>query len=195
LVLSLSSTSNEPNEFLLEGLSDELPELLELGCSGALTAKVKSVPTLTHLMMDLAVRGSITLDCGRCLDKLTGTFAVKLKLLVEKKDAQGLEWEEDEGLAIEEYLVKIGPDIQEIPLEHLIAEQIILNYNLNPLPSLDEKDRCIQCNRQAYVAEAARRDKDKVDPRWEKLQALKKPELDKPEKENPGQSKPKPKGP
>jgi uncharacterized metal-binding protein YceD (DUF177 family) len=155
--------------------------LVELGCSGELTAKVKCVPTLTHLMMDLAVRGSITLDCGRCLDKLTGTFAVKLRLLVEKKDAQGLEWEEDEGLAIEEYLVKIGPDVQEIPLEHLIAEQIILNYNLNPLPSLDEKDRCIQCNRQAFQAEAVRRDKDKVDPRWEKLQALKKPEQDKPE--------------
>ncbi|MDB5105372.1 MAG: Large ribosomal subunit accumulation protein YceD [Fibrobacteres bacterium] len=142
-------------------------------------------------MMDLAVRGSITLDCGRCLDKLTGAFAVKLRLLVEKKDSQGLEWEEDEGLGIEEYLVKIGPDIQEIPLEHLIAEQIILNYNLNPLPSLDEKDRCIQCNRQAFQAEAVRRDKDKVDPRWQKLQALKKPELDKPDADKPDQAKPK----
>jgi uncharacterized metal-binding protein YceD (DUF177 family) len=154
--------------------------LLELGCSGELTAKVKFVPTLTHQLMDLSVRGSITLDCGRCLDKLTGVFVVKLRLLVEKKDSQGLEWQEDEGLGVEEYMVKIGPDIQDIPLEHLIAEQIILNYNLNPLPSLDEKDRCIQCNRQAYTAEAVRRDKEKVDPRWEKLQALKKPEQEPP---------------
>lgn len=129
-------------------------------------------------MMDMVVKGSITLDCGRCLDKLTGAFMVKLRLLVEKKDSQGLEWEEDEGLGIEEYMVKVGPDILDIPLEHLIAEQIILNYNLNPLPSLDEKDRCIQCSRQAFQAEAVR--KDRVDPRWEKLQALKKPEQDKP---------------
>lgn len=131
--------------------------------------------------MDLSVRGSITLDCGRCLDKLTGEFVVKLRLLVEKKEDQGLEWEEDEGLGVEEYLVKIGPDVQEIPLEHLIAEQIILNYNLNPLPTLDEKDRCIQCGRQAFQAEAVRKDRDRVDPRWEKLQAFKKPESDPPE--------------
>lgn len=141
-------------------------------------AAVKSVPTLTHLLMDIKVRGSITLDCGRCLDKLTGAFQVKLRVLVEKRDQQGLEWDENDDLGIEEYLVKIGPDIQEIPLEHLIAEQIILNYNLNPLPSLDEKDRCIQCGRQAFQAEAVR--KDRVDPRWEKLQSLKKPEQDPP---------------
>jgi uncharacterized protein len=122
----------------------------------------------------MTIRGSITLDCGRCLDKLTGAFQVKVRILIEKKDKQGLEWDETDDLGIEEYLVRIGPDVQEIPLEHMIAEQIILNYNMNPLPSLDEKDRCIQCGRQAFQAEAAR--KDKMDPRWEKLQQLKKPE-------------------
>jgi uncharacterized protein len=121
----------------------------------------------------MTIRGSITLDCGRCLDKLTGAFQVKVRILIEKKEKQGLEWDENDDLGIEEYLVRIGPDVQEIPLEHMIAEQIILNYNLNPLPSLDEKDRCIQCGRQAFQAEAAR--KDKMDPRWEKLQQLKKP--------------------
>lgn len=112
------------------------------------------------------------------MDKLTGAFQVKLRILVEKREEQGLEWEESDALGIEEYLVKIGPDVQEIPLEHLIAEQIILNYNLNPLPSLDEKDRCIQCGRQAFQAEAVK--KDRVDPRWEKLQTLKKPEQEPP---------------
>jgi uncharacterized protein len=131
------------------------------------------VPTLTHHLVDMTIRGSITLDCGRCLDKLTGAFQVKVRILIEKKEKQGLEWDENDDLGIEEYLVRIGPDVQEIPLEHMIAEQIILNYNLNPLPSLDEKDRCIQCGRQAFQAEAAR--KDKMDPRWEKLQQLKKP--------------------
>jgi uncharacterized protein len=178
LIVSLSMTGSEPSEFTLEGLSEDLPELFDLGCSGPLSATVKATPTLTHLMMEMSVRGSITLDCGRCLDKLTGAFQVKLRILVEKRDEQGLEWEESEALGVEEYLVKLGPDVQEIPLEHLIAEQLILNYNLNPLPSLDEKDRCIQCGRQAFQAEAVK--KNRVDPRWEKLQSLKKPEQDPP---------------
>jgi uncharacterized protein len=129
----------------------------------------------------MTMRGSITLDCGRCLDKLTGAFQVKVRILIEKKDKQGLEWDETDDLGIEEYLVRIGPDVQEIPLEHVIAEQIILNYNMNPLPSLDEKDRCIQCGRQAFQAEAVR--KTKMDPRWEKLQQLKQPEQNPPKGE------------
>ncbi len=175
MVLSLNSIGKEATDFLIQGLSEDLPELVELGCGGEITAQAKAIPTLTHLLVELVVRGTISLDCGRCLDKLTGEYRVKLRLLVEKKEDQGLEWDENNDLGIEEYLVKIGPDIQEIPLEHLIAEQIILNYNLNPLPTLDEKDKCIQCGRQKFQAEAVRKDKNKIDPRWEKLQALKKP--------------------
>ena len=96
-----------------------------------------------------------------------------MRLLVEKKDSQGLKWEENEDLGVEEYLVQVGPDILDIPLEHPIAEQIILNYNLNPLPSLDDKNKCIQCGRQAFQAEAVKKDKDRIDPRWAKLQDLK----------------------
>lgn len=66
----------------------------------------------------------------------------------------------------------MGPDVTDVPLEHLIAEQIILNYNLNPLPSLDEKNRCLQCGRTAFIPGPEVR-KDRVDPRWEKLQGLK----------------------
>jgi uncharacterized metal-binding protein YceD (DUF177 family) len=80
---------------------------------------------------------------------------------------------EDDGLGVDEYLVRMGPDMLDIPLEHVIAEQIILNYNLNPLPTLDDKDKCIQCGRQAFKVEAPARNKDRVDPRWEKLQDLK----------------------
>lgn len=120
----------------------------------------------------MVVRGTISLDCGRCLEKLTGAFEVKIRLLVEKKESQGLEWVEDEGIGVDEYLAKVGPDVLDIPLEHLVAEQIILNYNLNPLPTLDDKDKCIQCGRQAFRADPPTR-KDRVDPRWEKLKELK----------------------
>jgi len=160
-----------PTEFTLQARSEDFPELLELGCGGELTAKVKSIPTVTSHLMEMVIRGSITLDCGRCLDKLTGAFQVKIRLLVEKKETQGLTWEENEDLGVEEYLVTVGPDILDIPLEHPIAEQIILNYNLHPLPSLDDKNSCIQCGRQAFQAEAVK--KDRIDPRWAKLRDLK----------------------
>jgi uncharacterized protein len=172
LVLSLSSIGQEPGNLEIQGRSEELPELVELGCSGELTAKVRVVPTLTATLADMVVRGTISLDCGRCLEKLTGAFETKIRIIIEKKEEQGLEWVEDEGLGVDEYLARIGPDVLEIPLEHLIAEQIILNYNLNPLPTLDEKDKCIQCGRQAFRADPPIR-KDRVDPRWEKLQDLK----------------------
>ena len=175
MLLSLNTTGKEPTEFQLEARSEDFPELVELGCGGPLTAKVKSVPTVTSHLVEMVIRGTITLDCGRCLDKLTGAFQVKLRLLVEKKEEQGLKWEENEDLAVEEYLVLIGPDILDIPLEHPIAEQIILNYNLHPLPTLDDKDRCIQCGRQAFQAEAVKKDKDRIDPRWAKLRDLKNP--------------------
>ncbi len=145
-----------------------------MGCGGDLIAEVKSVPTITSHLYEMVIKGSITLDCGRCLDKLTGAFRIKLRLLVEKQEGQGLKWEENEDLAVEEYLVLAGPDILDIPLEHPIAEQIILNYNLHPLPTLDEKDRCIQCSRQAFQAEAVK--KDRVDPRWAKLRDLNNPQ-------------------
>jgi len=174
LQLSLDQTGKEPTEFTLEGKSEEYPELVELGCSGIITAKVKSIPTVTSHLMEMVIRGTITLDCGRCLDKLTGEFQVKIRLLIEKKDSQGLDWEENDDLGIEEYLVLVGPDVLDVSLEHPIAEQLILNYNLNPLPSLDDKNRCLQCGRQAFQAEAVK--KDRIDPRWAKLQELKTPE-------------------
>lgn len=131
------------------------------------------IPTLTHLLVDMKVRGSISLDCGRCMEKLTGAFEVKLRLLVEKKDEQGLEWLEFDNQGVDDYLVRVGPDVFDIPLEHLIAEQIILNYNLHPLPSLDDKNRCLQCGKTSSFPMTAPARGDRVDPRWEKLQALK----------------------
>ena len=127
---------------------------------------------MTHLLADVSVQGNIAAACARCLDPLSGPYAVKLRLLVEKKDEAGLEWVEEGDQAIEEYLVRVGPEVEEIPLEHPIAEQIILNYNLNPLPPLDAKNKCVQCGRLAYQAETPDRTRQ-VDPRWEKLQALK----------------------
>ncbi len=171
MVLSLNSLGAEPAEIQLLGRSEELPELLELGCSGPLTGTAKTIPTPDHTFVELAIRGSITLDCGRCLDKLTGVFEVRPKLLVEKKDEKGLEWVEHDGQGVDDYLVRAGLDVDDIPLEHLIAEQIMLNYNLSPLPTLDDTGRCMQCGRTSFLPGSPAKG-NRVDPRWDKLRGL-----------------------
>jgi uncharacterized protein len=171
LILNLNSLGQEPGEILLQSRGEDSPELLELGCGGPLTGLAKVVSTPTHFYVDLVVRGSISLECGRCLDKLTSVFEVRPKLLVEKKEAKGLEWVEHDGQGVEDYLVRVGLDVVDIALDHLIAEQIILNYNLNPLPTLDDKDLCMQCGKQPPKPEAFKG--KRLDPRWEKLRSLK----------------------
>jgi uncharacterized metal-binding protein YceD (DUF177 family) len=158
---------------VVQASSQDLAELSELGCRGLITARANITPALTNTYIDLVVRGSRSVDCGRCLDLLEQPFQVHLKLLVEKQDEQGVLWDEDADASIDDYSVKIGPDVTEIPLEHAIAEQVLLNYNLHPLPPLDDRNRCVQCGRDsAQYAEP--KTPDRVDPRWEKLQSLKK---------------------
>ncbi len=98
-----------------------------------------------------------------------------MRLLLEKRDEAGLEWVEDEDQGVEEYVAKVGQDVLEIPLEHLIAEQIILNYNLHPLPTLDESNCCLQCGRTQKMERRMDRG-SKSDPRWDKLKSLKSPD-------------------
>jgi uncharacterized metal-binding protein YceD (DUF177 family) len=60
----------------------------------------------------------------------------------------------------------------------VIAEQVLLNYNLHPLPDLDAAGRCALCGRPApKIEEAGKSAKaekaEGIDPRWAKLGALK----------------------
>ena len=80
--------------------------------------------------------------------------------------------------------MRVGPDIMDIPLDAIIVEQVLLNYNLHPLPALDAKNACIQCGRQAPIAGETKKT-DRVDPRWGALKAL---------AENPENGKKAPKG-
>ncbi len=137
-------------------------------------AIVQYSPMSTGGWLTVEVKGSLSLDCARCLEKLTGDYRIALKLLVEKRTAQGVEWVEADEQGVDEYLLQIGPDVTEVSLEHPIAEQIILNYNLNPLPTLDDVNKCLQCGRDASAFYPGAKKADKMDPRWAKLSSLQK---------------------
>jgi uncharacterized metal-binding protein YceD (DUF177 family) len=174
LLLATDTLEQEPREKTLEGDAEDLAELFALGCTGKIQAQALVNPMGASTLVELKVKGTITLECGRCCDPLTGAFEVPLRLLLEKHEKSGLEWLDSEDQGVEEYVAQIGPDVLEIPLEHLIAEQIILNYNLHPLPTLDEKNRCLQCGR-TQITESRMDRGPKSDPRWDKLKSLKRP--------------------
>jgi uncharacterized metal-binding protein YceD (DUF177 family) len=174
LLLATDTLEQEPREKTLTADAEDLAELFELGCTGPLQAIAQVNAMGASTLVEMKIRGTITLDCGRCCEPLTGAFEVPLRLLLEKSEESGLEWVESTDQGVEEYVAKVGQDVLEIPLEHLIAEQIILNYNLHPLPTLDEANRCLQCGRTAMTE--TRMDRGpKSDPRWDKLKSLKAP--------------------
>jgi uncharacterized metal-binding protein YceD (DUF177 family) len=51
------------------------------------------------------------------------------------------------------------------------VEQLLLNYNLHPLPALDASDCCVQCGKT--VDSGGKKKADRVDPRWAGLKSLK----------------------
>lgn len=174
MILTIDTLEKEPTEKALAGDAEDLAELFELGCTGKVKATAQVHSMGVSILVNLKVEGTITLECGRCCDPLTGAFTVPLRLLIEKRDEAGLEWIDEQNQGVNEYVVRMGPDVLEIPLEHLIAEQIILNYNLHPLPTLDEKNCCLQCGRTQKTESRMDRGPN-PDPRWDKLKSLKSP--------------------
>jgi uncharacterized metal-binding protein YceD (DUF177 family) len=170
--LAYDTLGNEPKDIDLEAEASELPELSEAGGVGKVRVQLEVSPLAgdAHLVRGLA-RGGLSLDCGRCLEKLEQPFKTQFNLLIEKRKEKGLEWSDNEEQGIEDYQVRIGPDIMDIPLDAIIVEQVLLNYNLHPLPALDAKNCCVQCGKQAPTVGGVKK-KDRVDPRWGALKAL-----------------------
>jgi len=174
LQLLIDTLEKEPLAKVLAEDAEDMPELFELGCTGRVEAHAKSHPMGASTLVEMKLRGTITLECGRCCDPLTGAFELPMRILLEKRDEGGLHWVESDEQGVDEYVAQLGPDVLEIPLEHLIAEQIILNYNLHPLPTLDEHNKCLQCGRLSLPETRTDRG-SQPDPRWEKLKSLKSP--------------------
>lgn len=181
--IAFDTFGKEPMELDLEAEAAEIPELLEYGAAGKIQAHMDVSPLSgdTYLIRGEA-SGKLGVDCGRCLDKLDQSFKTQFNLIIAKRKEKGLEWVEEEEGGVEDYELRVGPDVLDISIDHIIAEQVILNYNLHPLPDLDAQNRCVQCGRSAVTAEQTK-EADHLDPRWAKLEALKQASTKKPSKE------------
>ncbi len=173
MILPLHTLGKEPQTIELEADSADFEEFSDSGMKGKVGVRLEVTPMAgdSYLVQGRAT-GSMDAECARCVEPFTQPFSVDFNLLMDRKDSVGTEWVEDEDQGVEDYQVRLGPDVTEVSLHSMIAEQVILNYNSQPLPELDAAGRCVQCGRPAPVAPEPKQDKA-PDPRWEKLAGLK----------------------
>lgn len=173
MILPLHSLEKTSRTLEMETDPSDFEELEDFHLTGKVGARLEITPLAgdSHLVQG-AARGTLNVECARCLEPVKQGFEVNFNLLMERKDATGLDWIEDEDQGVEDYQVRVGPDVTEIPLNSMIAEQVILNYNSQPLPELDAAGRCVQCGRQPPTAPEPEKAAT-PDPRWEKLASLK----------------------
>lgn len=172
MILPITSLGQEPSSLTLQGTPTELPEFAEAGLTRPFEINLDLTPLAgdSHLVQGEA-SGVLAAECGRCLEPIDLPFSVKFNILVDHKDRAGLVWAEDDDQGVEDYQAHVGPDVTEIPLAAIIAEQVLLNYNLHPLPELDAAGRCVQCGRPAPAVPQPKK-AEGVDPRWAKLRDI-----------------------
>ncbi len=174
MILPLHLLGKDPETLELSGNVGEAPEWAEAGITGDVALRLDVTPLAgdSYLLRGTA-SGHLDAECARCVERVSQPFSVNFNVLVDHKSSPGFEWAEDEDQGVEDYQARIGPDVTEIPFGDVIAEQVLLNYNLHPLPELDAAGRCVLCGRAPVVAEAAKTEKaEGIDPRWAKLGAL-----------------------
>jgi uncharacterized protein len=172
MILPITALGKEISTLELKGDTSEMPELAEVGAASAVDVRLDVTPLAgdSHLVRGEA-SGILAAECGRCLEPIQLPFSVDFNLLVDRQDATGVAWIEDDDQGVEDYQAHVGPDVTEIPLGTIIAEQVLLNYNLHPLPDLDAAGRCVQCGRPAPAVPEPKK-AEGVDPRWAKLQDI-----------------------
>jgi uncharacterized metal-binding protein YceD (DUF177 family) len=173
MILALYTLGKDPVSLRLEDEAANMPELAESGVTGKITANLEVLPLEGDAFLAQGeAEGVLSVECGRCLEPFLQPFELKFNVLLNRKPSTGLEWVEDEDQGVEDYQALLGPDVTEVPLNAIIAEQVVLNYNLHPLPDVDAAGRCVQCGRPAVVAPTPKKEAG-VDPRWAKLGNLK----------------------
>lgn len=171
--IDFDALEKEQRTLDLESDVSGIPELLEAGVVGTIKAHFE-ISTLEgdSRLFQAEVEGKLKVECGRCMDPLDRSFLVTFNVLAETRKERGLEWLEDEDLGVEDYRLAAGPDIDGVLLDPIIAEQVLLNYNLHPLPELDGFQRCTDCGLTPPAAGEPKK-AGHEDPRWAKLKALK----------------------
>ena len=173
MILALHTLGKDGVSLQLEEEAADMPELDGSGVTGniVLNLEILSLDGGSYLVQG-ETEGKLNVECGRCLEPFLQPFELKFNLLLDSKPSTGIEWVDDEDQGVEDYQAKLGPDVTEVPLNAIIAEQVVLNYNLHPLPDVDEAGRCVQCGRPAVSAPTPKKEVG-VDPRWAKLGNLK----------------------
>ncbi len=175
MILPLHLLGRDPQTLELPGDANESPEWAETGITGKVGLRLDVTPLAgeSYLLRGTA-SGHLDAECARCVERVSQPFSVGFNVILGQKTSPGLEWVDDEDQGVEDYQAKAGPDVTEIPFGNVIAEQVLLNYNLHPLPELDAAGRCVLCGRAPVVADTAKTEKaEGIDPRWAKLGELK----------------------
>ena len=179
MILPLHLLGKEPHTVELSADSAGFPQWTEVGVTGKVGLRFDVTPLAgDSFLLRGEATGTLDAQCARCLEGVSQPFSVSFDVLLEQKSKQGLEWVDDEDQGVEDYQIRVGPDVTEIPFGDVIAEQVLLNYNLHPLPELDAAGRCALCGRPAptigEAGSAGKAEKEAgIDPRWAKLGALK----------------------
>jgi uncharacterized protein len=174
MILPITSLGREPETVELTGDPAEFPEFADAGIAGSINVQLDINPLDgdSHLVRGEA-SGVLAAECGRCLEPVSLPFSVGFNLLLDRQKQMGVAWAEEEDQGVEDYQAHLGPDVTEIPLQSIIAEQVLLNYNLHPLPDMDAAGRCVLCGRPAPSVKEPEKKAEGVDPRWAKLGSLK----------------------
>lgn len=172
MILPITELGQEPSTINLEEDSAQNPRLTDAGVTTSVAVRLDATPLDgdSHLVRGEA-SGALAAECGRCLEPVRLPFSVNFNLLLDRQDRVGITWAEDEDQGVEDYQAHLGPDVTEIPLDGIIAEQVLLNYNLHPLPDMDAAGRCVLCGRPAPSVPEPKK-AEGVDPRWAKLQDI-----------------------
>ncbi|HSX48045.1 MAG TPA: DUF177 domain-containing protein [Candidatus Nanoarchaeia archaeon] len=113
-------------------IADERPELADISLASSLSGNVKLLRTSFGLLVSGAVKGSIKLDCHRCLKKFDQPLSVKFAgEFADKPEVE--QW-------------PIEPDGQ-IDLAPLVGQELILAIPIKTLCRLDCPGLCAVCGK------------------------------------------------
>ncbi len=157
---------------LSEDGAENFAPLMEVGCKGPVSVSLNVLSAGSKKCLQGRAFGSFSYECNNCGSSLLSKYDIPIKILLDFSNKSGVEWHDEEVEAFDDYLVTIGPEVQELEITNVIREQIILNYN-PVMPG--EGNWKVECKVCLSKPKQDKREgsKDEIDPRWEKLKLIK----------------------
>ncbi len=153
--------------------SEDDTSLVEIGCYGQILANIQSTLVGETIWIEGSASGGFNYECPICGSSIKGKFKVPIKLLLKMVEKGTFSWLDEEAQGHDDYVASIGPGEESFSIIPIIREQIILNCNVSSPESNAHVEDCSECKGdKAYYSH--KKDKQTIDPRWEKLKSLKK---------------------